>query len=1586
MQELSIEGFELSPQQKSLWLLQQNQSQPYRVNCAVLIEGNLKIKVLEAALQKVVERHEILRTSFCCLSGMSIALQVISDCNLPEVKECDLKQLEFEEQEAKLEVLFQEAKKHPFDLSHGSNLQVSLAILSPEKHILLLGLPALCADRIAIDNLVGEISQSYAASIQNSPLGDEPLQYADIAAWQNELFEAEEAETGKEYWRNLDLNFIQSTLPNEKPLISVFKPESISLKLNTDINTKIAALANKEIYTISSFLQTCWQILLWRITGKSEIGIACDGRNHEELEPAIGLLAKYLPIQGCLQGELKFYEVWPQLNKITSDALTWQESFNWEYLVKSNTQNKETPFFPFCFEFESQPPQYSAADLLFSIYKSYTCIDRFKVKLSCKEQNDSLTAELHYDANLFETEEIERLAAQFQTLLTHAIENPEVAIAQLEILNSSQRQQLLVEFNNNKTAPPPYSCLHHWFEAQAQLTPNNIALVFEDRQLTYAELNIKANQLAHYLQRLGVKPEIIVALHLERSPELIVGLLGILKAGGAYLPLDPALPKEALALRMQEAQATILLTQQHLIELQPQAQVVCLDNWDAAKEDHSNPISHTTAQNLAYVIYTSGSTGKPKGVAIEHRQLLNYLNAILEKLVLPSGASFATVSTIAADLGNTAIFPALCTGGCLHIISQERATDPVALAQYCRRHPIDCLKIVPTHLAALLTTSHPEQILPRQCLILGGEAVSWNLISQVRQHSPCQILNHYGPTETTVGVLTYSVKSLPTEASRATVPLGRPLANTQIYLLDTHQQPVPIGVPGELYIGGDCVARGYLNQPELTAQRFIPNPFNQAKEDIVGWVEVTKPNKPSELGAFNQAKEDIVVTTKKSSELGFACAQPNLHAPQITGSWGDRMQPSTERLYKTGDLARYRPDGTLEFLGRLDRQVKLHGFRIELEEVEAVLSQHPKVREVVVLAREDEPDQKRLVAYVVPDSHTATISDLSNFLKQKLPEYMVPSAFVLLKALPLTPNGKIDRHNLPAPDATKPEFNPGFSAPRNPQEKVLAEIWAQILGLEQVGIYDNFFELGGDSILSIQVIARANKANLRLTPKQIFEYPTIAQLAAVADIAQTIEIEQGLVTGFVPLTPIQHWFFEQNLPDSHHWNQAILLQVQHLDPKLLEQVVQHLLKHHDALRLRFIPEASGWRAVNTDYQRVVPVTVLDLSTLSPSEQTAAIEAAAGEQQASLNLSAGSLMAVTLFNLGPSKPSRLLLIIHHLAVDSVSWRILLEDLQTAYEQVSRNEPIQLPAKTTSFKQWAECLQEYAQSTTLRKEQDYWLAPRQRSHLPVDFPNRANTVGLARTVSVSLSESQTQALLKEVPSAYQTQVNDVLLTALVQTFADWTQQRSLLVNLEGHGREEIIKDVDLSRTVGWFTTLFPVLLELEAASEPGEALKAIKEQLRQIPNRGIGYGVLRYLQPDPSVKERSRQLPQPEVCFNYLGQFDPALQQSSLFSLAPESSGAARSPQGNRPHLLDITGFVVNGKLQLDWTYSAAKHKNSTVSSLAQKFLTACASLIAHCQSAEAGGYTPTDFPKAQLNQKDLDKLLAKINRTSEKKAK
>jgi thioester reductase-like protein/non-ribosomal peptide synthase protein (TIGR01720 family) len=793
------------------------------------------------------------------------------------------------------------------------------------------------------------------------------------------------------------------------------------------------------------------------------------------------------------------------------------------------------------------------------------------------------------------------------------------------------------------------------------------------------------------------------------------------------------------------------------------------------------------------------------------------------------------------------------------------------------------------------------------------------LIEQIRQLTPhCQIFNHYGPTEATVGTLTYPITSIKggkggsKSAAKfaSTVPIGRPLANTQIYLLDAYLQPVPIGVPGELYIGGAGVARGYLNQPELTAEKFINNPF-------------------------------------------------------IPG----------EPLYKTGDLARYLPDGNIEFLGRIDHQVKIHGFRIELGEIEAALRQHLAVSETVVVVREDELGRKHLVAYIVPNEQPKNLkseiqnlksSDLRDFLQEKLPEYMIPSAFVRLKALPLTLNGKVDRQALPAPDTSRSNLEETFVAPRTTAEKLLAEIWTQILQLEKVGIYDNFFELGGDSILSMQIIAKANQAGLQLTPKQLFEHQTIAELAAVAGTNQIIQAEQGLVTGSVPLTPIQHSFFEQNLPDSHHWNQAILLEVrQAIAPVLLEQAVQKLLEHHDALRLRFVRQEGNSQQINASPDAIVPFTHINLSTVSQTEQESAISDAAAELQTSLNLSSGSLVRVALFDLGASKPSRLLIIIHHLAVDGVSWRILLEDLQTAYQQLSQGEAIQLPPKTTSFKHWAERLQEYAKSAALQQEFDYWLAESRQQivHLPIDFPGGGNnTVAEACTVSLALSREETQALLQAVPAAYQTQINEVLLAALVQAFAQWTGERSLLVDLEGHGREAIFDDVDLSRTVGWFTTIFPVLLDIEEASSLGDALKAIKEQLRCIPNRGIGYGVLRYLS-DERAKSLQLHPPKAEIRFNYLGQSDQVFQESSLFKPAQESCGVRRSLRGNRSYLLDINGIVADGQLRLDWTYSKAVHRQATIESVAGSFMDALRELINCCQSLEAKGYAPSNLPEA-----------------------
>jgi len=1046
MQAQSIEGFQLSPQQKRLWQLQQvDGSQPYRVQCAVLIQGTLNAQILESALRQVVERHEILRTTFPTLSGMTLPLQVITENSLPTLHYHNFSDLDPETQKSKIAALADAAMQLPCNFEQGPLLQLNLVMLSPAQHLLLVGLSALCADRASIKHLVQEISCAYTACLQGEELPDEPLQYVDLAEWQNELFAGEEAAVGKEFWHQQDFSVSTLKLPFEHRCQEKFEfqPQIYTLTIQADQSGKMAAIAQQYETSASIFLLACWQILLWRLTGQSDlvIGIGCDGRNYQELKSAFGLFAKYLPLHCPLAEDSQFSNTLQQVSESVQQVYEWQETFTWDDISGVNIHSQ---FFPFCFDFEEMPTRDVTDNLSFSIDRLYACIDRFKIKLSCLGQDDRLSAEFHYDANLFQPADIERLAWQFQTLLDSAINHPQVLASELEILSDRQRQQLLFEFNNTKLNYPKDGCIHNLFEAQAEHTPNHIAVVFENQQLTYAQLNARANQLARHLQTLGVGPETIVALGVERSLETFIGMLGILKAGGAYLPLDPLLPTERLAFMLHDAQASVLVTQQHLAERFPEVkQTVCLDtDWDAIAQQPDETLdSEVTPQNLVYIIYTSGSTGQPKGVAVEHRQLLNYLHGILEKLNLPNNSIFATVSTFAADLGNTAIFPALCTGGCLHVISQERATNPEALADYCDRHPIDCLKIAPSHLNALLTAASPVKILPCQRLILGGEALSWQLVEKLQQYKPtCQILNHYGPTEATVGVLTYAIQGEPIGDKSEIVPLGRAIANTQVYILDKHLQPVPIGVPGELHIGGDSLARGYLNQPELTTKRFIRNPFSDQLES---------------------------------------------------------------RLYKTGDLVRYRPDGNIEFLGRIDRQVKIRGFRVEPEEIEMVLRQHSQVQEAAVTALEDESGSKYLVAYVVPIQESPTTGELRRFIKEKLPEQMVPSAFVLLKSLPLTANGKIDRQRLPLPDLTRPQLEATYEAPQTDIEQAIATIWQEMLRVEKVGIYDNFFELGGHSLLIIQVYSKLRGLFKDLAISDIFKYPTIDSLAKYLSQAQT---------------------------------------------------------------------------------------------------------------------------------------------------------------------------------------------------------------------------------------------------------------------------------------------------------------------------------------------------------------------------------------------------------------------------------------------------------------------------------------------------
>lgn len=624
---------------------------------------------------------------------------------------------------------------------------------------------------------------------------------------------------------------------------------------------------------------------------------------------------------------------------------------------------------------------------------------------------------------------------------------------------------------------------------------------------------------------------------------------------------------------------------------------------------------------------------------------------------------------------------------------------------------------------------------------------------------------------------------------------------------------------------------------------------------------------------------------------------------------------------------------------------------------------------------------QRLFAYVTTDTaDKPSVSALRRFLGERLPDYMIPSAFVFLDSLPLMPNGKVDYEALPEAEHQRPELESTYVQAAGEVEQQLAGIWSEVLGLDMVGVNDNFFEIGGDSILSIQIIARARQLGIHITPRQMFEHLTIAGLASVAQTRRAPDAEQGPVTGEAPLTPIQHWLLERELPNPDHWNQALMLEAPpDLDVAVLQQALTTLITHHDALRLQFRRDSSGWRQNHGQSLECPPIPCFDLSTLPAAARPAAIAEKAGAVQAGLDLQRGILLRAACFKTRQDGgENRLLLAAHHLAVDTVSWPILIEDLNTAYTRLLRGEAVELPPKTTSYKTWAMTLCDYATSAELDRELEHWLslAQHESSDIPRDFPQGNNSEASEDKLSVSLSAAETQSLLKQIPPVYNTQIDDLLLTALAQSIAAWSGRRTVCLAMEGHGREPISDELDLSRTVGWFTSYFPVVLRL-TESEPGRAIRSIKEQLRAIPNKGIGYGILRYLRKDPALTRRLRQVHQAQVLYNYLGQAARQNHDKDLFRLTDEPTGAQHDPAGPRSHVLEIDAMVVNDRLRVDWVYSTAIHRRETIEALANAYIDALRRLIAHCLSAEAGGYSPADFPEADLAQEDLDDLLQQI---------
>ena len=1511
----------LSQAQQRLWFLDQfiSYRPAYSIPAARRIRGQLDFDAFGSALASVVLRHETLRSTI----GAEGTPRISPEASLPILRIAVQSETEAVSRAS-------EEARNVFDLASGPVLRCTVISWSPADHLIVLNVHHIVSDGWSMGILLRELAQAYSA-VQEGRLPEWeklPSSYADYAAWQEHRLSTAASKSDLAYWKK-ELSGAPSLLdlPFDKPRppAMAYVGDAIFDRVPASLRSGVESTAVSTGCTPFMVLLAAWQALMYRYSRQDDIvvGIPVAGRLIAELEGVIGCFVNTLAIRTQVDGASPFQDHLRLVKEKIYGALSHQD-LPFELLVNELNLKRDlsrSPLFQVMFVLQSSPDgDFSSAGLESTTVNIHNGGAKFDLLLEVTPTADTYNLMLEYNTSLFSQATADRVLRHFKQFLGEACGSPKTTVDSVSMMDETELLHVLTMARGDERVAPPETTLQAMFESQVRRTPDAPAVIFGEVSLSYRELNERANQLAHRLRRLGVKPNVLVGLFLERSIEMVVGLYAVLKAGGAYVPIDPEYPADRVEFMIRDAAPHVLLIQGRLTSSVPPntARIIRLDDdWpEIGSESRENPERLVTPDDPAYMIYTSGSTGMPKGALNSHRGICNRLVWMQSAYPLTAADSILQKTPFSFDVSVWEFFWPLQVGARLVVAKPGGHRDSTYLVDVITNENITVVHFVPSMLGAFLADPDAAKCRCLSHVICSGEALPFQMQEQFFESLSAQLHNLYGPTEAAVDVTHWTCQR---KSGRAIVPIGRPVANTQIYILDHNRKPVPVGIAAELYIGGVQVGLGYHNRPELTAERFVPD--------------------------------------------------------ELTSRPG-------QKLYRTGDLARYLNEGEIEYLGRMDHQVKIRGFRIELGEIEATLLKHSGIQEAVVVSREDQPGVKRLVAYLVSSIAGMDADAVREHLKKTLPEYMVPAYFVFLDQLPLSPNGKIDRKALPEPPS-RTESNRSFVLPRTPIEKKLSELWSKVLRVEKIGIHDNFFELGGDSILSIQVISHGRREGLKLTAAMLFGNQTIAELALVTEDGQHQIVplaENQAASGSAPLTPIQNWFFHQNLGRPSYYNQAFLFEVlKPLDHSLLAGAAREVGLHHDSLRLRFVRGEDGWRQAYDPAEASSNVKWISMATFPEKDQASAIESTARSIQDSLDIEHGPLWQIAYFDFGPTRRARLLFVVHHLAVDGVSWGPLLEDLESAYQQLLIGAVVQLPPRTSSFKTWAEKLSAFASSELLQKELPFWrsvaelqMTSESLTRLGEVPKPHQNTEESALTLKRRLSREETKDLLQRVPVAYNTQINDLLLTALMRAWSLWSGNTVLFANVEGHGREALFEDLDISRTVGWFTSIFPVRLELTNQNShwnPGEELVSIKEQLRKVPQRGIGFGILRYLEGDCALSH----VPSPQIVFNYFGQMDQLLKESTLFQFANESEGPWHSPLQKRSHILEFNCRVIHGQFEVGCTFSRDLHTEDKIDDFVAKYTQALQELIQHCLSREAGRHTPSDFPLAAIDQAALDGL-------------
>jgi amino acid adenylation domain-containing protein len=1363
--------YPLSPMQQGMLFhtLYAPQSGVYFEQLSCTLQGDLDIPAFHRAWQRVVDRHPILRTCFVW-EDLDEPLQIVRQQAQLPWEQHDWRECPPDKQQERLEVFLQADRERGFELSQAPLLRLALIRVSENTYHCIWSFHHALLDGWSTPLLLKEVFAFYEASRRGKDLHLERSRpYRDYIAW----LQRQDSAKAEAFWRKTLEGFTAPTFLGESPTpdsaLGQGSQAEQRVQLSVAATTALFSFARQHQLTVNTLVQGAWALLLSRYSGEDDVvfGATVSGRPAAlaGVESMLGLFINTLPVRVQVSPEDTLL---PWLRKLQAQQA---EIRQYEYSPLTQIQRWSTvprglPLFESILVFENYPIdtalQVQGHSLAVHQVRSFERTN-YPLTVAVATPRQELQIRIGYDSRRFDTATITRMAGHWQTGLENLVAQPRQRLWELPLLTEAERQQLLVEWNDTKSDCPQDQCIHQLFEAQVECTPEAIAVVFAQEQLTYGELNRRANQLAHYLRARGVGPEVRVGLCLERSLEMVIGLLGILKAGGAYVPLDPAYPPERLAFLLADTRALVLLTQGQLRERLPatSSHIVCLDaDWQSiAHESEENPGSEAKADNLAYVMYTSGSTGQPKGVAVCHRGVLRLLVGV-DYVHLDARACLLQMAPLAFDASTFELWGALLHGARC-VLFPERIPTLAALGAVLREQAITTLWLTASLYNAVMDEA-PEILAGLGQLLIGGEALS---VAHVRRGVEClpvtQLINGYGPTEGTTFTCCYGIPR-PLEDSLRSIPIGRPIGNTEVYVLDRTLQPVPIGVAGELYIGGMGLARGYLHRPDLTAERFLPHPFSP------------------EPGA---------------------------------------------RLYQTGDLARYLPDGTIEFLGRRDQQVKIRGFRIEPGEIEAVLTHHPAVREAVVLAREDKPGDKQLVAYVVPQQkQTFTGRELRGFLQQKLPEYMVPAVFVMVEALPLTPNGKVDRRALPPPEQLRPDVEQAFVAPRTPTEEVVAGLWAQVLGIEQVGVEDNFFELGGHSLLATQVLSRLRNAfHIELPLRALFEAPTVAGLAqrieAASRDAQGLQVPPLVPvarTGALPLSFAQQrlWFLDQLVPDNPFYNipSAARLTGQ-LNMAALAQSLNEVVRRHEALRTTFAA-VDGQPVQVIAPTLTVPLPVIDLRALPEEEREAeGMRLAVEEAQRPFDLAQGPLLRVQVLRLG-AEDNVVLLTMHHIISDGWSMGVLIRELGVLYAAFSQGQPSPLPALAVQYADFALWQRQWLQGTVLESQLAYWqghLSGLPILELPTDRPRPTVQAFRGATHSLVISSSLTESL-RALSRQQGTTLFMTLLAAFQILLARYTGQEDIVVGTDIANRNR----AETEGLIGFFAN--PLVLRTDLSGNP------------------------------------------------------------------------------------------------------------------------------------------------------------------------